>query len=80
MIQRLAVRMFKLYSDVNPWIDLILVINNNGLKGGPEEEDIIRNIYNAWHEDDGCQTIGEYISNRLNAIGWDVSVYSNIES
>ena len=41
MVQRLAVRIFRIFSDLNPWIDYILIINKNGLKGGPEEENII---------------------------------------
>lgn len=80
MVQRLAVRIFRIFSDFNPWIDYILVINRNGLRGGPEEENIIQNIYDSWHEGDISEPIGDYILNSLKDKGWDVTLYQNIES
>lgn len=57
-------RCINLYSDMNPWMDLVILVNDEDFNNAKE---ILRDSMNSWFEDEDaeCESIGEWISNKL---------------
>lgn len=62
-----------LYSDMNPWIDFIVVLEN--LKDYEQAEEIISQAFDEWNDGDLMETISEYICEKLKKNGIEHEVY-----
>lgn len=57
-------RCINLYSDMNPWMDFVVLVNEEDFG---KAKKILQDSMNSWFEDEDaeCEPIGEWISNKL---------------
>ena len=77
MIQRLSEEIINVYSDMNPWIDYIFLLNNK--EEYDKAAEIVQKAYNDWFGllDDGVHDIpiAEYIHEQLKEAGIITTLY-----
>lgn len=77
MIQRLSEEIINVYSDMNPWIDYIFLLNNK--EEYDKAAEIVQKAYNDWFDllDDGVYDIpiAEYIHEQLKEAGIITTLY-----
>lgn len=77
MIQRLSEEIINVYSDMNPWIDYIFLLNNK--EEYDKAAEIVQKAYNDWFDllDDGVHgiPIAEYIHEQLKEAGINATLY-----
>lgn len=61
------------YSELNPWIDFYVVINNEKEFG--EAYVVVDRAYDEWNETDNCEPVADYISGKLTERGIKHEVY-----
>ena len=61
------------YSDMNKWIDFIVVPEN--LEDYEQAEEIISQAFDEWNDGDPMETISEYICGKLKENGIEHEVY-----
>lgn len=67
---------FNLYSTMNTWTDLIIMVHPDDYSKAMYESQ--QYIFD-WHDEDTCEPIGNYIKRRLSDIGIEADVYGIIE-
>lgn len=65
------------YSDLNKWIDLCILVNKEDLD---KAEDIVDESYDDWFKNDSCDTLSDHILDSLTKNDIPYQVYYNIQN